>query len=109
MSGGVQSVTTNARDVVGRGGTIIKGNAPSCYIGGGSAFVATISRGFRHGHPGRGGAPRHRVHGMGLAMEAPTWPAITPEEATACWRIIRGAARIEALRWHSPRPFPPQR
>ncbi|MFE8583564.1 TonB-dependent receptor [Sphingomonas sp. NCPPB 2930] len=43
---GVQSVTTNARDVVGRGGTIIKGNAPSYYIGGGSAVVATISRGF---------------------------------------------------------------
>ncbi|MDR6116077.1 MULTISPECIES: TonB-dependent receptor domain-containing protein [unclassified Sphingomonas] len=43
---GVQSVTTNARDVVGRGGTIIMGNAPSYYIGGGSAVVATISRGF---------------------------------------------------------------
>jgi len=43
---GVQSVTTNASDVVGRGGTIIKGNAPSYYIGGGSAVVATISRGF---------------------------------------------------------------
>ncbi|MET3436146.1 phosphotransferase [Sphingomonas sp. 1185] len=47
----------------------------------------------------------HRVHGMGLAMEAPTWPAITPEEAAAVLAHYPQAARIEALRWHSPRPF----
>lgn len=43
---GVQSVSTNARDVVGRGGTIVTGSAPAYYIGGGAAVVATVSRGF---------------------------------------------------------------
>ncbi|GGE96817.1 TonB-dependent receptor [Sphingomonas prati] len=43
---GVQAVTTNAHDVVGRGGTIIAGAAPAYYIGGGAAVVATVSRGF---------------------------------------------------------------
>ncbi|WP_312490456.1 TonB-dependent receptor domain-containing protein [Sphingomonas sp.] len=43
---GVQAVTTNARDVVGRGGTVITGNAPAYYIAGGAAVVATLSRGF---------------------------------------------------------------
>lgn len=43
---GVQAVTTNARDVVGRGGTVITGNAPAYYIAGGAAVVATLSRSF---------------------------------------------------------------
>lgn len=43
---GVQAVTTNARDVVGRGGTVITGNAPAYYIAGGAAVVATVSRSF---------------------------------------------------------------
>jgi iron complex outermembrane receptor protein len=43
---GVQRVTTNARDAVGRGGTRIAGAAPGYYIGGGAAVVATVSRGF---------------------------------------------------------------
>lgn len=47
----------------------------------------------------------HRVHGMGLALEAPTWPAITPDEAAAVLARFPGAAPIEALHWHSPRPF----
>lgn len=47
----------------------------------------------------------HLVHGMGLAMEAPVWPAITPDEAAAALARFPGAGRIEALRWHSPRPF----
>ncbi|WP_322966236.1 phosphotransferase enzyme family protein [Sphingomonas fuzhouensis] len=47
----------------------------------------------------------HRVHGMGLAMEAPTWPAITPDEAAAVLAHFTQAERIEGLRWHSPRPF----
>lgn len=47
----------------------------------------------------------HRVHGMGLAMEAPTWPAITQDEAAAVLACFPAAAPIEALRWHSPRPF----
>ena len=42
---------------------------------------------------------------MGLAMEAPTWPAITPDEAAAVLARFPDSARIEALRWHSPRPF----
>ncbi len=50
-------------------------------------------------------ATGHRVHGMGFAMEAPTWPAITADEATVVLARFPGAARIEALHWHSPRPF----
>ncbi|MDZ7282305.1 phosphotransferase [Sphingomonas sanguinis] len=47
----------------------------------------------------------HRVHGMGLALEAPTWPAITPDEAAAVLARFPGTTPIEALHWHSPRPF----
>ena len=43
---GVQRATTNAQDVVGRGGARIAGAAPAYYIGGGAAVVATVSRGF---------------------------------------------------------------
>ncbi len=50
-------------------------------------------------------AGTHRVHGMGLAMEEPVWPAITPDEAAAALDCFPGAGAIEALRWHSPRPF----
>ncbi|WP_294235569.1 phosphotransferase [uncultured Sphingomonas sp.] len=50
-------------------------------------------------------AGEHRVHGMGLAMEAPTWPAITRDEAAAVLARFPGHAAIEALHWHSPRPF----
>ena len=42
---GVQSVSTNARDVIGRGGTLIAGSAPTYYVGSGAAVMATISRG----------------------------------------------------------------
>ncbi len=42
---------------------------------------------------------------MGLALEAPTWPAITDDEAAAVLARFAVDARIEALRWHSPRPF----
>ncbi|WP_341209153.1 phosphotransferase [uncultured Sphingomonas sp.] len=47
----------------------------------------------------------HRVHGMGLVMEAPTWPAITDDEAAGVLARFPLAAPIERLRWHSPRPF----
>ncbi|WP_157177861.1 phosphotransferase enzyme family protein [Sphingomonas prati] len=42
---------------------------------------------------------------MGIAMEAPTWPAITPDEAAAVLARFPTVGRIEGLRWHSPRPF----
>lgn len=42
---------------------------------------------------------------MGLAMEAPTWPAITQDEAEAVLARFPAAAPIHALCWHSPRPF----
>ncbi|MES3151575.1 phosphotransferase enzyme family protein [Sphingomonas faeni] len=42
---------------------------------------------------------------MGLTMEAPTWPAITDDEAAAVLAEFPAIARIERLRWHSPRPF----
>jgi len=47
----------------------------------------------------------HLVHGMGLALEAPVWPAITSAEATEVLARYPQAAPVEALRWHSPRPF----
>jgi Ser/Thr protein kinase RdoA (MazF antagonist) len=50
-------------------------------------------------------AGAHCVHGMGLAMEAPTWPAITPDEAAAVLACFPDASALEALHWHSPRPF----
>ncbi len=43
---GVQAVSTNAGDVIGRRGTVIAGNAPAYYVGSGAAVVATLSRGF---------------------------------------------------------------
>jgi iron complex outermembrane receptor protein len=43
---GVQAVSTNAGDVVGRRGTVIAGYAPAYYVGSGVAVVATVSRGF---------------------------------------------------------------
>ncbi|EIZ80781.1 TonB-dependent receptor [Novosphingobium sp. Rr 2-17] len=43
---GVYSVSSNAQDTVGRGGSVISGSAPSYYIGPGRAFVATLSRAF---------------------------------------------------------------
>jgi Ser/Thr protein kinase RdoA (MazF antagonist) len=54
-----------------------------------------------------GAAPlaSHRVHGMGTALEAPVWPAITAPEAEAILARFPGAGRLVGLRWHSPRPF----
>ncbi|WDF74490.1 TonB-dependent receptor [Novosphingobium sp. KACC 22771] len=43
---GVQSVTLNAQDTIGRGGTVISGAAPAYYIGSGRAFVVTLARAF---------------------------------------------------------------
>lgn len=43
---GVQAVTTNASDVVGRGGSVISGAVPAYYIGSGAAVMLTVSRGF---------------------------------------------------------------
>jgi Ser/Thr protein kinase RdoA (MazF antagonist) len=47
----------------------------------------------------------HLVHGMGTALEAPTWPAILPAEAEAVLAHFPAAGRLVGLRWHSPRPF----
>lgn len=43
---GVQTISFNAQDTVGRGGTVISGSAPAYYIGSGRAFVVTLSRAF---------------------------------------------------------------
>ncbi len=43
---GVQAISANARDAIGRNGTVIPGTAPSYYIGSGRAVVATLSRAF---------------------------------------------------------------
>ncbi|WP_133020706.1 TonB-dependent receptor [Sphingomonas sp. PP-CE-1A-559] len=43
---GVQSVSTNAQDTIGRNGTVIAGSSPAYYIGSGAAVMATISRAF---------------------------------------------------------------
>ena len=50
-------------------------------------------------------AAPHLVHGMGLALEAPAWPAITADEAAAVLAHFPDAGRLAALAWHSPRPF----
>ncbi len=47
----------------------------------------------------------HLVHGMGTALEAPTWPAITADEADAVLAKFPAAGRMTGLNWHSPRPF----
>lgn len=47
----------------------------------------------------------HLVHGMGTAMEAPTWPAITADEAGTVIAHFPAAGRLTGLHWHSPRPF----
>ena len=43
---GVQAVSTNAQDSIGRDGTVIAGTAPAYYIGSGRAVMATVSRAF---------------------------------------------------------------
>jgi iron complex outermembrane receptor protein len=43
---GVYTVSNNALETEGRGGTSIGGSAPSYYIGSGRAFVGTLSRAF---------------------------------------------------------------
>ena len=43
---GVQSVSTNAQDTIGRNGTVIVGSSPAYYVGSGAAVMATISRAF---------------------------------------------------------------
>ena len=48
---------------------------------------------------------KHLVHGMGTAMEAPTWPAIAADEADAVLAHFPAAGRVTGLHWHSPRPF----
>ena len=47
----------------------------------------------------------HLVHGMGTTLEPPTWPAITDDDAAAALARFPVAGRLEALEWHSPRPF----
>ena len=47
----------------------------------------------------------HLVHGMGTALEAPTWPAINAPEADAVLAQFPAAGRLARLGWHSPRPF----
>lgn len=47
----------------------------------------------------------HLVHGMGLVLETPAWPAILPAEAEAVVARFPGAGRLIGLCWHSPRPF----
>ncbi len=47
----------------------------------------------------------HLVHGMGTALEAPTWPVITPAEAEEVLAYFPEVGRLEQLSWHSPRPF----
>jgi iron complex outermembrane receptor protein len=43
---GVEAVSPNAQDTIGRNGTLIAGSAPAYYIGSGRAFVVTIVRAF---------------------------------------------------------------
>ena len=47
----------------------------------------------------------HLVHGMGTALEAPTWPIITDEQASELLTLFPAAGNFDRLSWHSPRPF----
>lgn len=47
----------------------------------------------------------HLVHGVGTALEAPAWPAITLAEADVVLARFPDAGKLTGLRWHSPRPF----
>jgi Ser/Thr protein kinase RdoA (MazF antagonist) len=47
----------------------------------------------------------HLTHGMGTGLEAPSWPAITSAEAEHVLARFPTAGRLQALDWHSPRPF----
>lgn len=47
----------------------------------------------------------HLVHGMGTALETPTWPVITGAEARAALSHFPEAGHPITLTWHSPRPF----
>ena len=42
---------------------------------------------------------------MGTELRAPTWPAITADEAEATLALFPAAGSMAALEWHSPRPF----
>jgi len=43
---GVEALSANAQDTIGRNGTLIPGSAPAYYIGSGRAFMATLARAF---------------------------------------------------------------
>lgn len=43
---GVQIISANALDVIGRNGSVLAGSSPTYYIGSGRAFMATLSREF---------------------------------------------------------------
>ncbi|WP_428334126.1 TonB-dependent receptor [Novosphingobium sp.] len=43
---GVEAISPNAQDTIGRNGTLIAGSAPAYYIGAGRAVVVTLSRAF---------------------------------------------------------------
>jgi len=47
----------------------------------------------------------HLVHGMGTEWEAPTWPAITADDAEKALALFPSVGTLTDLRWHSPRPF----
>lgn len=47
----------------------------------------------------------HLVHGMGEALETPSWPAITAAEAHRMLARFPDAGWLVGLHWHSPRPF----
>ena len=42
---------------------------------------------------------------MGTELQAPTWPAITADEAAAALACFSTAGSLTDLEWHSPRPF----
>lgn len=54
---------------------------------------------------GSAAAEEHLVHGMGKALETPTWPAITDAEAARVLTHFPEAGQFQGLAWHSPRPF----
>ncbi|KAF1051328.1 MAG: Homoserine kinase [Stenotrophomonas maltophilia] len=46
-----------------------------------------------------------RGHGMGLEWVEPDWPALSAEDVQPLLARLPAAGHLQALRWHSPRPF----
>lgn len=47
----------------------------------------------------------HQAHGLGLESVAPDWPPLVQEEVETLLRHYPQVGGVQAIAWHSPRPF----